>query len=364
MNARYFLWQLRRWLGFGIVYLSLALGVSVLVPFLIRPEEGGAAAVFSTASLIPLYFGSAFAVLMAGLTFSYRYSRRSSDYFLSLPTPALGFRLARMLVSLIYVLVPYVVSFFLTTAVVALRFGPIDAGLVFGTFGYAFAMLVATYLLFLFPFARAKTVFEALFLLVLVISILSLDLVPYGLYTLLSPMGGTYDPTNTASWEVLLSSALFPMGIAYPSLSYGVFILPLLGGASLEEIPPLLGQIITAKTIVYPLLALASGATALFLKEPSGEKMGTSSKGPLMERYLLHYVMAELALMLGSSALIFTYLPIIPVILIIIYLVFYYGVVSLYNHSFIPTLADLPGYGASLLFFAVGIITCAIAMYA
>ena len=68
MNPRYFLWQLRRWLGFGIVYLSLTLGVTVLVPFLIKPDANVLTSVFSTSSLVPLYFGSAFAVLMAGLT--------------------------------------------------------------------------------------------------------------------------------------------------------------------------------------------------------------------------------------------------------------------------------------------------------
>ena len=57
-------------------------------------------------------------------------------------------------------------------------------------------------------------------------------------------------------------------------------------------------------------------------------------------------------------------LQIIPVILIIVYLVFYYGVVSLYGRSFVPSKYDLPGYGLSLAFFLIGIITCAVAMYA
>ena len=364
MNPRYFLWQLRRWLGFGIVYLSLTLGVSVLVPFLIKPDANVLTSVFSTSSLVPLYFGSAFAVLMAGLTFSYRYSRRSSDYFLSLPTHPMEVRLTRIVISLVYILVPYILSHFLLAAIVALRFGGLGAGLLFGTFGYGVAMLIATYLFFLFPFARAKTVFEALFLLVLVNAILSLDLLPYDLYVFLSPMGGgSNDPNAPTAYMSMITSALSPMGVAFPSLSCSSIIAPLLLGGKIDLAVDL-NAFTVAKMVAYPLLGLASGATALFLKEPSGEKMGVTSKGPSVERYLLHYFMAELALMLGSSALVFTGLQIIPVILIIVYLVFYYGVVSLYGRSFVPSKYDLPGYGLSLAFFLIGIITCAVAMYA
>lgn len=365
MNPRYFLWQLRRWLGFGIVYLSLTLGVTVLVPFLIKPDANVLTSVFSTSSLVPLYFGSAFAVLMAGLTFSYRYSRRSSDYFLSLPTHPMEVRLTRMVISLVYILVPYILSHFLLATIVALRFGGLGAGLLFGTFGYGVAMLIATYLLFLFPFARAKTVFEALFLLVLVNAILSLDILPYDLYVFLSPMGGGSNVPNAPTpYMSMIMSALNPMGVAFPSLSCSSIIAPLLLGGKIDLAVDLNSCFTVAKMVAYPILGLASGATALFLKEPSGEKMGVSSKGPSVERYLLHYFMAELALMLGSSALVFTGLQIIPVILIIVYLVFYYGVVSLYGRSFVPSKYDLPGYGLSLAFFLIGIVTCAVAMYA
>ena len=357
MNRKYLLFEARRWLGFVIVYFALLSAVVLLFASISYVSVYGTVQPSNVDGTTINSIAIAFSVIMAMLTFSYRYDRKSSDYYLSIGEKRNRLFIARYLVSLVYLIVPYVIVSLLFYLVLYCRGAVLDYGLGFLSILFGTVIIAASYLVSCFPFSRGKTYFEGFFYFFVMMAILQLGLLPLSFFV------GALAKSD-AFMEVCLKAVEYaPSLLLGPALFSELFANDIADAAVTDTLLKALGEsdaflaVFSTYVATYAVLPIAATVYVYLAREPSGEKMGRPSKGPSFERYSYHFLMGTAAFILGYFCYFLVYLSIL---LFVVYCVVYYAVASLYARTFKVSLWDLYGYAFSLVAMASGIVLAAI----
>lgn len=307
MNRKFLRWQLREWMPFLLVIAFLSLIIAVTASLTTRLDYlhdyyTGKDNLPSVNYLLSIILPSAIsASIMPLFVFDYRYKKSKSDTYLQLPLKEKELRNTRLTIGIVYLLVIYTISFWLSTLIIFLRQDTLARQVQGPYFNYGYFALFYVYfflaIIYIY-FSNAFLANLAFNLLDAVIYILAglmiLSLLPNALYSLFARLF-LRDSTEVADFSRTFLYGWANLNFSTIGICDEVFSL---------SVPGMTDEVIFSSTFSYVQLAFMIigfglgifAALYLYLsRETSGEHSGSIDLRYRWVEYIPHIFYFTLA---------------------------------------------------------------------